>query len=82
MCDGVVNDVLDVIATINVAFRGTPATFDPTCIQGNPAERTDLNCSGATDVIDVIMVINVAFRGVAAAYCNPCNCNPYPTNCP
>jgi hypothetical protein len=82
VCDSIINDVLDVVMTISVAFRGGAAQFDPNCVQGNAAERTDLDCSGATDIIDVVMIVNVAFRGGVVNYCDPCVCNPYPTNCP
>jgi hypothetical protein len=70
ICDGIVSDVLDVVSTINVAFRGQPLVQDPGC----PNERTDIDASGATDVIDVTKVINVAFRGqtVATNYVDPC----------
>ena len=69
-CDGVISDVLDVVETVNRAFRGAPATIDPLC----PYERTDVDCSGATDVIDVTHVVNVAFRSfsVASQYCDGC----------
>ena len=69
-CDGIRSDVLDVISTINVAFRGSASTTDPGCAR----QRTDVDCSGASDVLDVVLVIGVAFRGQSAAtsYCNPC----------
>jgi hypothetical protein len=71
-CDGVISDILDVVNTINVAFRGAAAIVDPNA--QCPKSPTDMNCSGATDVIDVVKVINVAFRGanVATEYCVPC----------
>jgi hypothetical protein len=56
--DGVSN-VLDVVQTVNRAFRGGPAVFDDDC----PYELVDMNCSGLTDVIDVVKIVNVAFRG-------------------
>jgi hypothetical protein len=71
-CDGVLSDVLDVVETINVAFRGfsPPAGEDGTC----PKARRDVDASGAVDVLDVVKVINVAFRGqtVASQYVDPC----------
>lgn len=71
-CDSVIADVLDVVNTISVAFRGAPASTDPspTCAY----EATDTDCSGATDVVDVVLTVNVAFRGadVATEYCDPC----------
>ncbi|MBI3872688.1 MAG: hypothetical protein HY304_06400 [candidate division Zixibacteria bacterium] len=68
-CDGQ-TDILDVIQTVNVAFRGQPAITDP----GSTKERTDTDCSGATDVVDVVKIVNVAFRAAdpAGEFCNPC----------
>ena len=69
ICDGP-TDVLDVVSTINVAFRNGAPLNDPGC----PASRTDADCSGATDVLDVIHMVNVAFRGANAGteFCAPC----------
>lgn len=70
-CDGA-QDVLDVVQTINVAFRGQAAMPDP---DGNCSyQTTDVDCSGDTGVIDVVKMINVAFRGMdsSAQFCNPC----------
>ncbi len=71
-CDGIVSDVLDVVSTINVAFRGFAPMIDPNV--ACPFEMTDVNCSGSTDVVDVVRVVNVAFRGLSTAteYCDPC----------
>jgi hypothetical protein len=70
-CDGA-QDVLDVVQTINVAFRGQAAIPDP---DGNcPYQTTDVDCSGDTGVIEVVKMINVAFRGMDAGvqFVNPC----------
>ncbi len=71
-CDGVIVDILDVVNTVNVAFRNSAAITDPspTC----PREATDVDCSGGTDVLDVVRVVNVAFRNANAAteFCHPC----------
>jgi len=71
-CDGN-QDVLDVVQSVNVAFRGAAPIVDP---NGNcPYETTDVNCSFSTDVLDVVRMVNVAFRGANAAteFCNPCS---------
>lgn len=70
VCDSVRSNIQDVVAVVNVAFRGLAPTTDPSCIR----ERTDVNCNGSTEVLDVVKVVNVAFRGFAAAteFCNPC----------
>ena len=80
ICDGILSDILDVIETVNVAFRGLAETADPNCSTG----RTDLDCDGVTTVLDVVGIVNVAFRGVGAGteFCVPCDCNPNPPGCP
>jgi len=82
LCDSVTN-IQDVVATVNVAFRGGAPVVDPLCPH-SPGGRTDLNCDGVATVVDVVRMVNVAFRGYdpATQICNPCACNPYPTNCP
>lgn len=72
ICDAVFSNVQDVVATINVAFRGAPALIDPN--SSCPYEQSDVNCDTFTSVVDVVKVVNVAFRGSnqAAEYCNPC----------
>ncbi len=66
------HDILDVVATIGVAFRSAPAIPDihPDC----PVVTTDMDCSGGTDIVDVVKAVNVAFRNADAAteFCVPC----------
>jgi hypothetical protein len=66
----VISDILDVVTTVNVAFRGVASVVDAGC----PRERADVDASGATDVLDVVKVVNVAFRGnsIASQYAPPC----------
>lgn len=54
-------DVLDVVAMINVAFRGGT---EP-CPQG----IADLNCDGFIDILDVVNLINHVFRGGPQPFC-------------
>jgi len=69
-CDAVKSDILDVVNTINVAFRGTAGTVSGAC----PYQDTDVDCTTATDILDVVKVVNVAFRGAnpATEFCDPC----------
>ncbi|HUU45558.1 MAG TPA: integrin alpha, partial [Acidobacteriota bacterium] len=69
--DGVFN-VLDVVRTVNVAFRGLPDIPDTN--PGCPWATHDVDCSGATDVLDVVHIVNVAFRNEDPAdnFCTPC----------
>ncbi len=70
-CDGF-QDVLDVVQTVNRAFRGAAPIIDPN--SNCPYETTDTNCSQSTDIIDVVKMVNVAFRGAnpATEFCDPC----------
>jgi hypothetical protein len=72
VCDAAICDVLDVVSTVNVAFRNGAAIVDPNA--SCPYEATDVNCSTFTDVIDVVKIVNVAFRNgnPATEFCNPC----------
>ena len=68
--DGVTN-VIDVVLTVNVAFKGATPVFDDGC----PYERTDVDCTGFTNVLDVVKMVNVAFKGLTAAsqFCDGCS---------
>jgi hypothetical protein len=70
-CNGALN-IVDVLATVNIAFRGTTPVGDPdpSC----PVTRSDVNCDGQTTIVDVIKIIEVAFRAAdpTATFCNPC----------
>lgn len=72
ICDGTISNAQDVVATINVAFRGAAALIDPNA--NCPYEQSDVNCDAVTGIQDVVRVVNVAFRGLNAAteYCNAC----------
>lgn len=54
-------DVLDVVAMVNVAFRGFP---EP-CPQG----IADVNCDTFIDILDVVALINHVFRGGPQPFC-------------
>lgn len=70
-CNGAI-DVVDVVNTISVAFRGESAIIDADCFP-NPGGRTDVDCSGSTDIIDVVRVVGAAFRGETPNFCEPCS---------
>ena len=65
-------EMLDVVQTVNRAFRGAAPIIDPN--SNCPYETTDTNCSQSTDIIDVVKMVNVAFRGAnpATEFCDPC----------
>lgn len=76
--DGV-PDVFDVIFLIDYAFAGGPQPpIDPLCYH---VDRGDVNCDGVDDVFDIVRLIDFVFSG-GTPPCDPCLCNPYPTNCP
>lgn len=71
-CDQVIADVVDVVNTINVSFRGASPIIDPN--PNCPFESADVNCDNVTNVVDVVKTVNVAFRGanITTEYCAPC----------
>lgn len=71
ICDNTVS-ILDIVATVGVAFRGSDPIIDPNL--NCPFEATDFDCSNTTDAIDVVKAVNVAFRGADAGseFCDPC----------
>lgn len=70
-CDGLTT-ILDVVETVNAAFRNDPPGPDPNPLC--PHETTDTDCNGFTDIIDVTHEVNVAFRNgdPAIEFCDPC----------
>jgi hypothetical protein len=76
--DGVI-DVLDASSLMDYLFSGGPAPAkDPNCPH---VDRGDVDCTGEDDVFDVLYLIDYVFSG-GPSPCDPCACNPYPTNCP
>jgi hypothetical protein len=72
-------DILDVAGLINHAFRGAPPPVkDAACPHIN---RADLNCDAVIDILDVVGLIGTAFRA-GPPPCDPCQCTPYPADCP
>ncbi|MBI3872286.1 MAG: hypothetical protein HY304_04310 [candidate division Zixibacteria bacterium] len=70
-------DVIDVVKTIEVAFRGS------LCVPIHQA-LVDLDANGVIDILDVVRVISYAFRGqpTPAACIFDLSHNAYPSCCP
>ena len=58
--DGVFN-VQDVVAMVNVAFRGQPEPC--------PTGVADVNCDGVVNIVDVVTLVNHVFRGGPQPFC-------------
>ncbi len=68
----------DLNVMIDVVFFNAEATPDTGCPHVN---RADVNCDGISDAIDINeYIVTLFFNGPPP--CNPCACDPYPTNCP
>jgi hypothetical protein len=74
--DGFITAV-DLGDLVDILFAGEPDIKDPNC----PANRSDFNCDGFPDAVDLASLIDHLFSG-GQGPCNPCGCDPYPTNCP
>lgn len=70
VCNGQL-DIVDVVQTINIAFRGAVVPRDQDCTHS----RADVDASGATTVSDVVLMIRVVFDGesIETIFTNPCN---------
>jgi hypothetical protein len=68
-CNGYL-DIVDVVRTINTAFRGLASITDQDCTH----ERTDVDASEMTNVSDVARMIDVVFGGQSedAVFVDPC----------
>lgn len=68
-CNGYL-DIVDVVRTINTAFRGSPSITDQDCTH----ERTDVDANAMTNVVDVARMIDVVFGGQveASVFVDPC----------
>lgn len=61
-----------------IFFSVGPPPTDPGCPH---VDRGDFNCDGMDNTIDLsLMIDHVNYGG--AGPCNPCACDPYPSNCP
>lgn len=71
-CDGIHGNLVDVVTTVDIAFRGDPEEPDPS--PGCLYVRSDVDCSGVTDIVDVVKMISVSFAGEdeADVFCHPC----------
>lgn len=69
-CDGQ-HDIVDVVETVNAAFRAEAPDIDPNCPH---IGRNDIDCSQSIDIVDVVLMVNVVFRGAdpEATICDPC----------
>ena len=70
-CDGQ-PDIVDVVETVNAAFRGANPTVDAACPH---VGRPDVDCSGDINVVDIVLMVNVVFRAAdpETTICDPCN---------
>jgi hypothetical protein len=66
--DGVPS-VVDVVMTVNVAFRGGTDVADVECCPHT--SRLDHTCDCVVSVLDVVVIVNAAFRG-GPPPCDPC----------
>jgi PKD repeat protein len=72
-------DALDLAFLIDHLFAsGAQPPTDPTC---SHLDRGDYNCDGADDALDLGLLIDLLFAG-GDPPCDPCACDPYPSNCP
>jgi len=79
--DGNINPV-DVVLMVNYVYMSlSPPLSIPPCFQGEPAINGDWNCDGAVNPVDMVLLVNHVYQD-GPGPCDPCQCDPYPSNCP
>jgi hypothetical protein len=69
---------LDLGLLIDYVFASGDAP--PTDVTCPHIDRGDVDCAGFDDASDVARMVDVLFA--SGSVCNPCDCDPYPANCP
>jgi hypothetical protein len=74
-------DMVDIAWMVEYALRmlGPAPPIDPDCPHVN---RADWDCNGIINLLDVVKMVNYVFHYPAPGPCDPCECAPYPDNCP
>ena len=71
-------DPLDVAILVNYVYRSFDSRLSSAC----PGETGDWNCDGGIDPLDVASYVVYVYKTSGSGPCDPCNCDPYPDNCP
>jgi hypothetical protein len=69
---------LDVTILVNYVYKGLDSRQQ---IGMCPGANGDWDCSDTVDPLDVSLAVNFVYKALGSP-CDPCLCNPYPTNCP
>jgi len=70
---------VDVVYIANHVYRQLDARPEyPDC----PGENGDWNCDGSVNPVDVVWYVNYVYKVSGMGPCDPCDCDPYPDNCP
>jgi hypothetical protein len=70
---------VDVAYIVNYVYKSQDARpVLPNC----PGDNGDWDCSGAVTPLDVTYYVQYVYRSSGVGPCDPCNCDPYPDECP
>jgi hypothetical protein len=76
--DGQLNPV-DVVYMVNFVYKSQDARLQiSTC----PGDNGDWDCDGQINPVDIVYYVNYVYKNSGVGPCDPCACDPYPTNCP
>ena len=69
----------DAVCIVNFVYKNLDLRQQiPNC----PGDNGDWNCDGSVNPVDVVRYVNFVYQGSGVVPCEPCDCEPYPTNCP
>ncbi len=71
-------DPLDVAIIVNYVYKMLDSRAQTSC----PGDTGDWNCDSSVDPMDVTWYVQFVYRSFGSGPCDPCNCDPYPDNCP
>jgi len=70
---------VDVVIIVNYVYKGIDSRAQNQMCPGRPG---DWNCDGFVNPVDVVYYVNCVYKNQCTGPCDPCECDPYPGNCP
>jgi hypothetical protein len=70
---------VDVAYIVNYVYKQLDAR---PLLPGCPGDNGDWDCTGTVTPLDVTWYVQFVYKSSGIGPCDPCNCDPYPGNCP
>ena len=70
---------MDVVIMVNYVYKSLDSRQQ---LSACPGDNGDWNCDGVINPVDMAYYVNYVYRASGDVPCDPCQCDPYPDNCP